>query len=66
MRLWWLVQDKQGMDVFVITTSNTFMKKKITLDQKEWCKSNRIMGSTLCSEGCWGLLEKSDNRGISA
>ena len=54
------------MDVFVMTTSNTFMKNKITFDCKKWCKSNRLIGSTLCSEGCWLLLGKSDNRGISA
>ena len=58
--------DNQGMDVFVMTTSNTFMKNKITFDCKKWCKSNRLIGSTLCSEGCWLLLGKTDNRGISA
>ena len=47
-----LVWDNEGMDVFVMTTSNTFMKNKITFDCKKWCKSNRLMGSTLCSEGC--------------
>ena len=35
MRLWWLLWDNKGMDVFVITTSNTFVKKKITFDQKQ-------------------------------
>ena len=35
MKLWRLVWDNEGMDVFVMTTTNTFVKRKITFDQKK-------------------------------
>ena len=47
------------MDVFVKTTSNTFMKKKNTFGPNKWSKNNMLKCSTLHAMRAAGLVGES-------
>ena len=47
------------IDVFVKTTSNTFMKKKNTFGPNKWSKNNMLKCSTLHAMRAAGLVGES-------